>query len=176
VLRIIFLFLIAFDTNGVLDRYLTHDLVKVWLRSEAVNFGWYYRWEVDDLNLNEIRRIHNKLKCYKTVPPDEVIRYVIENFENNSFYTSMCFNYKCQEKLIMRMNFIGANDSDFDLLEEFQTLHRIYDLLDDINRPKNKLWEKRINCYDLKMLLGDNNYELGIIPSCVPLSAFKVIE
>ena len=75
-----------------------------------------------------------------------------------------------------KMSVFGQDDKYFDLLEEFQRLHRIYDLLDDINRPKNRLWEKRIKCYQLKSLIGEKNFEIGFIPHCVPLSAFKIID
>lgn len=70
-LRIIFLFLVIFDTNGVLDKYLKHDLFKVWFRNEAINFGWYYWWEVDDsVGLASYRRAFTSLPC---VPLDAFV-------------------------------------------------------------------------------------------------------
>ena len=173
-LRIIFLFLVIFDTNGVLDKYLKHDLFKVWFRNEAINFGWYYWWEVDDsVGLASYRRAFTSLKDGYQVPPDEVCRFAVENQNDNSFYISMKFNYQCQQHL---MKVMRHEEKYFDLLEEFQRLHQIYDLMDDINRPQYVLWQKRKKCHKLKILLGEKDYDIGLIPPCVPLDAFVVID
>ena len=74
------------------------------------------------------------------------------------------------------MKRMSNRDCDYDMLEEFQRLHQIYDVLDDINRPQFVLWQKRKKCYKLKLLLGNIDYEIGLIPQCVPLGFFVRID
>ena len=172
-LKFLFYLLILFDTQGVLDKYFSHVLLKTWVRYEAVRYGLYYSWEIDDnTSLGSCRRAFSRLG-EGSVPPDEVLRYAIDNKLDNYFYDAMKFNYQCQQHFMRRMS---NRSEEFDLLEEFQKLHKIYDILDDINRPQYVLWEKRKKCYQLKILLGDRDYDLGIIPACVPLRAFVVID
>lgn len=172
--RIIFLAILTFDSQGVLDFCLDGVIAKAIVRNEAVKFGFFYPWEVDGkTSIYSCRTAYDKLRHSKNAPPDEVCRYCFDNRVDNCFYAAMRFNYECQQSFMRRMS---QAESDYDMLEEFQRRHKIYDLLDDINRPQIPLWQKRIKCHDLRYYLGDKDYEMGTIPSCVPLGAFTMID
>lgn len=172
---LIFWCFVIFDTGGRFDRFFSHEFLRIWVRNEAVLRGYYYPWEGMNSGIVEIRRVFVRLKESGGVPPDEVVRFLLDPRNDNFYYDAMCFNYKCQQSLMSVLGF-GLRDSDYDLLEEFQRLHRIYDLLDDINRPRNVLWEKRIKCEQLRMMLGVREYENGNIPPCIPLESFRLID
>ena len=172
--RIIFLALLTFDSQGVLDFCLEGVIAKAIVWNEAVKFGLFYPWEVDGTtSIYSCRTAYEKLRYSGNVPPDEVCRYCVDIRADNSFYAAMRFNFECQQSFTRRMS---EADGDHAMLEEFQRRHKIYDLLDDVNRPQIPLWQKRIKCYDLKYYLGERDYETGRIPSCVPLEAFTITD
>ena len=76
-----------------------------------------------------------------------------------------------------KKNPLGLSEIDYSLiLEELDYLWKVYDLIDDINRPNFYLYQKRIKAYELRILLGDEAFENKIIPNYLPLHLYRVID
>lgn len=180
IFSLLFWGLILFDGEGSLDHYWAHGLVKLYARSEAIRLGYFYPWDLDyEVDpVHEVRKAFRELRLHPHVPPDEANGFVTEHGNDEtrtSFYRMLHFNMSCQQALLRRIDLVGeVDEAMYDMLEELQKRHRIYDLLDDLNRSKYKLWQKRLKCHDLKELLKPEDYLSRCYPAIVPVERFVI--
>lgn len=179
---LLFWCLILFDGDGRLDKYWAHGLVRDYVRSEGVRLGYFFPWDWEEGMdpVHEVRKAYRELRLKPYVAPDEPGWFIVEQGTEacpTSFYRMLNFNLRCQQTFLKRLDgMVVADEWLLDMLEELQRRHRIYDLLDDLNRTKYKLWEKRLKCHDLKLLLSAEDYWGGRYPAIVPVERFPIRE
>ena len=177
IINFIFWILIIFDTHGRFDKHLDHPLVQIYCKNQAVSMGYLYPWQKSEGNyIGVIRLAFCELRKNPHVEYHEPNRFIIEDSENNQFFKLMQFNasFRCEMMKLAEKNRVANYESYLNFLAGLESLNRIYDLLDDLNRPRYALWQKRIKCYELKGFLTKEDYDYGTYPPCVPVWLFWI--
>ena len=179
VFRLLFWILITTNNLWPLEELAKYDFFYSLFLKEARDLEYFSYTE--NVSKNEIvRYCRYAFSGIKDKSIEEAIYVYIytENFYPNTYPYFECMKINRNHYEIMsKKNPLGLSEIDYSLiLEELDYLWKVYDLIDDINRPNFYLYQKRIKAYELRILLGDEAFENKIIPNYLPLHLYRVID
>lgn len=177
IIKIIFWYFIITDNYEWMNKFKKNKLFHRFVISQAFISELHYPKDltIDDNYLWKISFAIRQIKGEQLASYVEVTRWDTNyNAQNPNYYAeAMEFNRKYEKFLLSEMEKGYPYNITFqESLNETRYIHKIYDILDDINRPQMYLYQKRMRCIRLKYLLGDEAYEAGFIPPCVPIWYF----
>jgi len=142
--------------------------------SELMQIHYKNHLEIDENYLYKIYFGYTQLKTEKSLSAGDVQIWLVDcNDTSNVYSVCLAANRQYQEYCQTQIEMGYPNNLIYNkILDETRYIYKIYDMLDDLNRFGLYLWQKRIRCYRLKTLLGDECYEQRYIPPFVPIWRF----